>query len=389
MHVLWMPRSTFVSAICFAALSACSVAAREGTEGASSPAQAQSPAEPAAARTEAAASPSSSAEILIIAKDEGLFEYDLDGKQLRQRSSTSGEHPRVLPDGNVLLLATGTHDYVITQIDPQGKTSELARVLRGYDLDTCKAVGAGDEWGLEVQEAWGFRVDADAKLACLSIADRNFNMADIQLDVRVDLSTSEVQTRVVFAAEEGCVGQGPTFECKASLASRMRAGKGVTGGAFAWRWDPSAFLVYPADAPEPAAHPQAWRMCPPDVDLDDEDAREALCGYEEGRSSGGRFVAVHGPMSEGDYIHRTIFVIDLDSGELLGAGTEGSGDALKVMTSEQAFAQEWEGFDAVGESDLRWVGEPGRERLWLDGRLIDPEARRVIRVGGQLAHRAG
>lgn len=314
---------------------------------------------------------------LLVGHDSGLAEYDLDGALVRVHTETAAIRPRVLPDGTVLFLHRHQGDYALVELSTDGSERVVAAVPTGFDHDSCESIAEESDY-LSVHSDWGFRVDVEAGVACIDIADRNDNMADLQVSARIDLNTGAVDSGVAMDMTEACPETAVACEGEVS----RRDARPEPSATFAWSWDADGARLYPT---EPRDGAEAIHVCLPDTDMADETAREFDCASEESRSRSGRFVLVSGLLSEGDYIHRQLYIVDLATGELLRLEPES--DQFATIAAEEVMTDDYTGLDVVGESDIRWVGDGVRDRLWVDGRLLDPAGRRVTEIGGDLAAR--
>lgn len=324
-----------------------------------------------------------SAATLIVGGSKGLVEYDLDGKQLRTLTPMAAAWPRILPDGEILFLHPKAPNYELMRVaKADGAVTAVATLPRNFNAKTCKVEFSEDY--LDVQSDWGFSVDVANKRACFNLADRNENMAELEIEVRVDLDTGKVHSRLEEMMDGDCPPDA-AFECGGSSGGggSMNASEQPTGEAFAWRWDPDAWLIFPKGTANARTNPKAVSVCSNSVDFNDPESMAVLCASEEGRSPSGRFVLLSGMLSMGDYIHRELYFIDLSTGELLGM--LGDDRKFEVVTPDNVMTEVFGSLDAVGESLIRWVGDAKHERLWVDGWLIDPAGRKTIRVDGFLA----
>ena len=291
---------------------------------------------------------------------------------------------------------------------PGQDTAPTVVVPSALDHKTCKAV-APREGGADADEQFALGVQDTADVAlgeagvlCLSLMDRNANMAD-------------------FMVRELLVGVGPTLTGRDRLAglvastgafdssveidvddkckpSPLPACKGAKAGA--------PWIEHEPPAPKSSdAWPHAYdpktaklskgaellgRLCPKGA-LDDPDFEiEYGCAELESSSPSGRYQVLAGLRESGDYIYRNLLVLDRKEGVILSPPGEDPGpDGKRVMTEVAPAAVMDEdkapGVMATGETEVVWL--PG-ERLWIGGTLLIPEQRRAQYIGGTLA-RAG
>lgn len=371
------------------ALFSCGAPAGEPASSAQAPSSAvASPAEPAVAETAPAPAPiraddqasvdasATAGTRLLVGGDEGLREVDLDGKMVSQWTKTPALRPRKLDDGSVLFLEETEGTLSLKRYSPSGAVKEVAKIPTGFDGGGCKlSPSAEAEVSLGVHSDESFVVNRAKGQACLTIADRNANMADVSFVFRVDIESGRVDSSLELDNITECA-QGSALVCGGTLAAGPEPGA-IARSKWAWDWSAESLSLFPRGAPK---HETAKHLCGADVDISDDDSRSAGCASEEGRSGSGRFVLVSGPTSEGDYIHRELFLIDLQSGEVLGL--MGDTPALKPVTAEDVVTDGFGSMGAVGESDVRWLDG---DRLWIDGVLVNPVARKSTQVDGQLA----
>ena len=293
-----------------------------------------------------------------------------------QWTKTPALWPRRLDDGSVLFLEEKGGALSLKRYRSPGEVKEIAQIPTGFDGGGCKLSPSADaEVTLSVQSDSGFTVDQAHGQVCLTIADRNVNMADVSFAFRVEVESGRVDSSLELDNINECAS-GQALVCSGTLGAGLKPADSA-GIKRAWEWDAESLSLFPAGSPK---HETAKSLCGADVDMSDADSRDFGCASEEGRSGSGRFVLVSGLASEGDYIHRELFVLDLENGEVLGL--LGENVELKPVTAEDVLTEGFGSLGVVGESDVRWLGG---DRLWVDGTLIDPGARKSTKIGGQLA----
>jgi hypothetical protein len=188
---------------------------------------------------------------------------------------------------------------------------------------------------LDIQEDGDFVLDAGGRAACLTLMDRNANMVNVSIELRVDLSSGAVLHRVNIGGD--CAKVPPTWPaCPVQQWSPPEA--------------PPAGLGLPANVQEESVAP------------------------------GGRWSVLAQPALEGDYIHRSLFLLDrkrklvfpIAAGPFpgplapaaLGLGDGGPGTV-----------------DAVGESTVRWLDG---DALLVDELLVVP-GQQGVRLEGDVA----
>lgn len=321
--------------------------------------------EPAPSKTEPAPPtiPPPPAAKLVIGNDEGLHEYDLAGARLATLVPGPATEPRILPDGRIAFLREADGKLSLWLHGPGAPAKQVAALPRNFDDEACKAT---DTPGIElaVQAPGDFRIDATTQEACIRLQDRNDNMIEFGVALSVSLQDGSLRQAVYEALEDSC--SVPDSADDACLDIPFWTPPAQPSASFPFTYDESAHTL---SGPEGA--PQRW--C-------EGEGEDAPCVGLESVSNGGRFQLLSGRVSEGDYIHRELLVLDRQDGTLWAFA--GEPRSMIAVTFAQVFGEhdEWQG--AVGESDLRWLAD---DRLWLDGLLVDPAARKLVDIGGSLA----
>lgn len=300
---------------------------------------------------------------LVIGNDEGLHEYDLAGARLATLVPGPASMPRVLPDGRIAFLRDDEGKLSLWLHSPGAPAKQVAALPRSFDDAACKATAAAGI-PLDVQEAGDFRIDATKQEACIRLQDRNENMMEYGVALSVSLHDGSLRQTLYEALEGDC--SVPDNAGVACLDIDLEPPSVKPSASFPFTYDEGKHTL---SGPEGA--PQRW--------CGGEGEDEACVGFES-FSKSGRFQLLSGRVSEGDYIHRELLVLDRQDGTLWAIA--GEPRSMIAVTFAQVFGEhdEWSG--AVGESDLRWLAD---DRLWLDGLLVDPAARKLVDIGGSLA----
>jgi hypothetical protein len=292
---------------------------------------------------------------LIVAGNHGVKELGPDSKVVRTITRAGGHHPRFLGPDEIVMLdgASGEVTSVRRVSLVTGKIKLIARLPR-------LACRGRDNLALGLQSADDFGVTKDGAYACLALADRNENMADVAVSLRIDLRTGKVGLHQDLGhekdrGEDRCQireASGPELECSARRPESSKAdipGMNEIAGV-------SAF--------EP-------------------DGSEALSGS---------WIIVHGELEDADYIHRPLVLLDRRDGKaypirpgawpkplthrelkrIAKAATEGDPDKAGTMI-------------AVGETELRWVRLGDKDALIADGTLYIP-GEHSVDLGGEVAY---
>jgi hypothetical protein len=295
------------------------------------PSVAPAPSSAAPAPPSAAPAPTATASApltLIVAGDSGVLEVGLDGAVKRTLARSPARRPRLTAGGKEVLFFARDLAEIRRITLATGAVARVAALPRSFAICAGggrKNVAIGD---LDVQDPDDFVVDGGA--LCMSLMDRNANMANVRVHVRVDLASGAVQHRV------------------------------SAGGAC----DPKAPDL-PACAPPPEPPPAAAAAPFPLSSLG-----LPATVKEESVSPSGRWSVLSQETEGGDYIHRSLLLLDRRERRVytLAKGPFPSPLASAQLASPQTITGT---ADAVGESDVRWIG--GRDLLLVDRLLVTPE----------------
>jgi hypothetical protein len=333
------------------------------------------PAADAAATTAAAplVDPQAGAEI-IVGSNRGLEAWRRDGSGKRMISKGAARYPRWLDQQSVIVLRPAGEDDLarggrLERIAiADGKRSRLAKLAPfacagdpGGGGDDASAVS--DPLSLNLQDESDFVVDASGRFACLTLMDRNINMSNVTLFVRVDLQTGK-NARWFDPGEESC-----------RLPDDVKAGKP----------DPDAACSPRQPAREAPSASAPLRFAFEDEQVIEQQpagghaARARLPGYSaEKASPSGRWVVLGGDLEEEDYVHRQLVLLDRSTGDVYPirpkAGAwpaslkpAGRKPRPQIATPVKNTA------GVVGESDVRWLGlSSASEVLVVDTLIVRP-----------------
>ena len=313
---------------------------------------------------------------LITGGANGLELWAPDGSAHRVLSPGPALHPQRIADDAVLALSAEAGNlHLGAQLVRISLRDGARRRLAQLPAFACANATAEDMriLGLDVQSADDIVVDTRGRAVCLTLMDRNSNMANLQVQVRIDLDSGQVQ-RWLTIGEEDCT-----------------APPGVTTG------DPSdAEWCEPRQRPAPTEAPATFAF---DFDADtgtvqqlspQPAVRARLRGeyMRELASPSGRWLVLGGDLQEGDYIHRSLILCDREDGALYPVLEEpGTWPApLKAAGRSGVVKLPADGMaDVVGESDIRWlVAGDGSELLIVDTLVLLPK-RASWSFEGQLA----
>ena len=324
--------------------------------------------------------------------DDGLVAYDLDGNRLTQLGPAGLDRARRLADGGVVGLAEPeAGPLTLFVLDPAGAVVRELALPDSFAPESCEispTQPGGDRVGelLYVQAPRDFQTRDGA--ACVSLLDRNENMASYGLDLTVDLASGGVLARVGLDAEESCTDRELLT---GTVAARCEP------GAANLPWVESAAAEtsrddFPARFDEPSRtvtiDAVVARLCPPGHTSESPDDDWGICSEFDSRSPTGRWELLTGLWSEGDSIYRDVLLFDRSDGSLWQIDTSDDAPRFVPVAPADIFteASEYGRLALVGESDYAWL--PG-DRLWIDGWLLILDQRRVVTLGGVLARIGG
>jgi len=358
---------------------------------------------------------------LVVADAQGLSGHAWDGSSSRVISAGPTLHPRWFGPDKVLALAPkrgselsgGARIEQISLVDGTRRTlAELPPFSCVPATNPANNAGASDlrsraeepsastPQRLDVQTTSDFQVDADKRVACFDLMDRNTNLATLAMRVRVDLASGQVTRWVTLGAEdcqlpadvlpavppEDDVCNGVMqFDAPPPPPTTAEYGFGfederVTQSSVGARTEePRAQSTVGSRAEEPRASTASSK---PQVTA-------ALEGYEEEQvSPSGRWLLLGGDPEEGDYMYRRLVLLDRSTGELFPVRAEpgtwpaplrASGKRKSVRTPvTQAVLLDF-------EADVRWIGDSAENELLVLHDLLVRPGERSFSVVGELA----
>ena len=313
--------------------------------------------------TPAPASPNLDLErALIVGNEEQLELWAIDGSAHRILSAGPALHPRRVGPETVVALSAEAgnlqHGAELVQISLHGGARSPLATIAAYSCAN-ETPDSPAPLGLDLQDPSDFLLDPSGTIACLTLMDRNINMADVQVKVRVELATGRVD-RWQTVGEPECQpppgvrtddpSEGPWCEWPVPPEPE-------SADNFAFDFDEeSGWIRERADPPRGHTHL-------PDF------MREQV-------SPSGRWLVLGGNYQEADYIHRSLVLCDREDGALYPVLAEPSPWPAALKTNGPVVELPDDGLvDVVGESDVRWlrVSESG-EVLVVDQLVITPKA---------------
>jgi hypothetical protein len=332
------------------------------------------------------ADPEAAAE-LIVGSERGLEAWRRDGSGKRLISKGPALHPRWLDPSTVVVvraddrnLAKGGRLEKISLAD--GKRTKVAllppfKCAAPPDADPDAGAEPDDSLGLEDES--DFEIDRAAQRASLTIMDRNINMADIILDIRVDLTTGSVERWLSQGGDEhpcppppGINAGKPPDKTRATPTPSLSKTPPPPGATVRFAFEQEAVVDVPA-------------------------GRKAILqvpGYgTESTSPTERWTVLGGDVEEGDYVHRSLVLLDRTNGDLFpirpragpwpGALPRPAAVAGKPAPKLKLPVPKT--INVVGETEIRWLGTTAAsELLVIDGLVVRPGAP-SFSVKGRLA----
>lgn len=305
---------------------------------------------------------------LVVGNEQALLLWSIDGSSHYTLSEGAALHPRRVAEDAVLVVRAESANLQRGALLERISLIDGSRVAVATLPAFACANGTEEELlGLDVQEPYDFVVDPQGKRAYLTLMDRNANMADVQLKVRVELDSGRV-ARWQTLGEPEClpppgVSPGDPDEDQWHTLT-LRSSTEATARKYTFDFDSESSWVLKSG--EPATH---------------------LPDYlAEGASPSGRWLVLGGELQEGDYIHRNLLLLDREDGNVYPileqpgpwpAPLAAAKRAVKVPESGMA--------DVVGESDVRWLSFSESVELLIVDQLVVQPAKRSWAFEGQLA----
>lgn len=291
---------------------------------------------------------SARAQTLVVVGKQGMREVGLDGKTLRTISREKADSTRRMPDGKSLLYLAADKPELRRMDLQTGASVKVAALPRSFRV--CKQPEQDEEQRLQyadlgVQSETDFVVDKSGKAACLTLQDRNDNMASVRIELRVSLQGRGKVQSVVSIPD--CPGP------KIATCERAEVDS-ASPPAGAYDVDFDGWLV------------AGKRRV---VMLGEGDFRS------ESVSPSGRWALIGGDLSEGDYIHRTLYLLNRRDGTIRSIGKQSV-----VLKRGQLRTMEVDSESAVGETLIRWL----RDDVLLIGSTLVFPGKGVVQLGGEV-----
>ncbi|MGK0360140.1 MAG: hypothetical protein ACI9U2_002452 [Bradymonadia bacterium] len=301
---------------------------------------------------------------LLVTRPDGLHVIDLQGKVRRTLLSGPVVWAHRLP-GAQLAVDRGPKGLFVLPLD--GKPRALAKlpVVSGCGFTVKTTAG---EPQLRVQSVHDVTHSVDGRWLCLSVMDRNANMADVQADFDVELATGKVAARLAMAPNCPNLKITPSRcrqEARPKPASKPASNPATKAWPFSWNAKRAVF------AGEPGAALDLCAGAPAD---------QCDTSMSVAVSPSGRWRLVRLATGAGDYMHHALFALDHQTGGVYPI-VEGAWAPALTLKQRQKLQSDYSAvssLDVVGEAYIAATGHA--ERFVVDDLLIIPGAR-VVRVG--------
>ena len=309
---------------------------------------------------------------LIVGSKRGLEAWQPDGSGKRMISRGVALRPRWIDATRVLVIVSRDSDLAkgarLERISlSDGKRSKVAKLppfACKQPADAKPDSTQESQLDLAIQDPSDFVVDKGGQKACISLMDRNINMMTYALEVAIDLKKGKVE-RWLTAGGDTCIPPDGVelaeSEAKLDCSAAERS--------------PQSQVVAP---PFPFTFTENGILKKGQGEEGDPVLK--IPGYapnEDATSPSGRWMVLSGDQEDGDYIHRSLVLLDREKGEVfplrlsrtwpapLRAGGKQKLPHIKTPIAKTS--------GAVGETDVRWLGtSTDSERLIIDDMVVKP-----------------
>lgn len=300
---------------------------------------------------------------LLVTRPDGLHVIDLEGKVRRTLLSGPVVWAHRLP-GAQFAVDRGPKGLFVVPLN--GKPRALVKLPGVSGCGFTVKTPAGEPQ-LRVQSVHDVTHSADGRWLCLSVMDRNANMADVQADFDIELATGKVAARLAMAPNCRNLKITPS-RCRQAAqpkpASKPASKPATKTWPFGWNAKRAVFAGKPGAALDLCAGRPADQCDPMSVAV----------------SPSGRWRLVRLPTGAGDYMHHALFALDHQTGGVHPI-VEGAWPLALTLDQRQKLQIDYSAvpsLDVVGEAHIAATGHA--ERFVVDDLLIVP-GERVIRVG--------
>jgi|GEM_PF-2346095 len=319
------------------------------------------PAAPAAPAPRPSVSPIDFHHALIVGDEDGLVLWTVDGSAHHMLSEGAAFYPRRIgADAALVLSGQRSNFHFGAQLVRISLIDGSRAVLATVPPYACANATADDSQmlGLDVQDPQDFVVDPDGKRAYLSMMDRNSNMANLQVKIRVELDSGRV-TRWQTVGEPECLpppGVELGYPPDDQWPDLYRSPEDEPASAnYAFDFDAESGWV------TKLGEPATKHLRLPDYN-------------REYTSPSGRWLVLGGDLQEADYIHRSLVLLDREAGAVFPVLEAPGAWPLPLVAAKRTVKMPGSGMaDVVGESDVRWLElSDGAELLIVDRLVVQP-----------------
>jgi len=322
-------------------------------------------------------------EDLLVGTNEALEIWTRGGVKKGVLSAGAARYPHAISPREILVLRTRGDSVgegaTLEVVDTVGGRRRAVAEIPPFHCEHApsdEAKEGSDD--VDLQDETGFQIDLRQQRACLTLMDRNSNMANLALDVTVDLKTGKVHRWLSVGAED-CKPPPDVLVDEAAPSFGCQAEEHEDAAPV------SATVDFPFRA-------EARKPPPSSPPLDEEGRieRDSDSLITRGRSGGvliasyspaevspsARFVLLRGERAEGDYIGFKILVLDRRDGAVYPLPLRTSPWPKRLRASRKGVRQiavpvektEW----LAAEMAVRWLGPAEQEVLLVDRTIVIP-----------------
>lgn len=309
---------------------------------------------------------------ILVAGDQGVRLVSLKGESLHVLSKTPAMGLRILPGTPQRAVFLGKKDGTLRVLDlASGKEETVTKVP-----DTL-GINCGGIWGKAYNPSEFIHADRDLlydpvkKQICMVLGDRNENMRNVEVRVRIDLAGKPGRVQHSLTMPGSCKKPEKSIpKCRTTPTKRAKA-KADQGKKWPFYWKSAKDFVENRVPKEPHGEPKYT-------------LRKDNFGVDA-RSPSGRWVVLSGNIEGGDYIYRQVVLLDQKTGEFFpvkkGAA---SGKPLNPLSLEEMRAMQESTTAITGETRLAWLE---KRDLLLVGELLVEPGKKASPLGGHPAMR--
>lgn len=307
-------------------------------------------------------------EFLVASESQGLLRVSSEGDVLEVLTSTPALTARRADDERIVFLSPESntlHEYNL-----RTHNERIVATLPGDIGLGCGGIfGGPDEeapsYSLADHLQFESSMAADGTRACFEVMDRNLNMVSVMFLLDVPLDGSAMSSTMLVSSHCGNLSYEAQEALPCARLIRMRAREQA--------------------APRPS-HRARWAL---EVQGESgvlhgpNDTRRALALTEpflESTSSDGRWAVLSANREEGDYIYRSLYLVDLERGQVHALRETEGARPLDAATLDDARALGELGMLVTGETSVAWI-EHGHT-LIVGGNLVVRPGRRIFRLPG-------